>query len=194
MEKDKSLMNNSMQYGLIFGVVLVIYSVVNTLTGMNEKMLAGGMALSAVSLFLSLIIYFAGIFISQKSYRVNKLDNVITYGQALSFGILVTVFGSFLVAVYNFIYAQWINPEFGQQIYELSRQVTIDMLDRFNVPDSAYDEALAKLEENGVQSPSDFAFGAIMNGLVMGTIVSLITSIFVKKKGSDPFAEINDVN
>lgn len=191
MEKDKSIMTNSMYYGLIFGIVLVVYSAITTLTGMTEKMLTGGIQMSMLSLALSLIIYFGGIFLCQKSYRDKKLEGIMPYGQALTFGILVTVFGSFLVAVYQFIYTQWINPDFGQEVYELSREMTINMLERFNAPEESFDLALSKLEEKGVQTPVDFAFGAIMNGLIMGIIVSLITSIFSKKVNKDPFAEVN---
>lgn len=192
MEKDQSIITNSMFYGLIFGVVLVLYQIILTATGLNKAMLSGGLSMTMLSMVLSLILYFGGVFISQQQYRNKKLDGYISYGQALSFGVLVTVFASLLVAVYNFIYAQWVNPAYGQEVYELSKEVTMNMLERFNAPSEAIDEAMAKLEEGGITSPSEFAFGAVTNGLIIGVIISLLTSIFVKKKNNDPFAGVEE--
>lgn len=192
MEKDQSVLSNSMYYGLVFGIVLVAYNIVLTVTGLNITMMTGGFSMMAISLLLSLILYFGGVFVSQKQYRDKKLEGFISYGQAFTFGILVVIFASLLVAVYNFIYAQWINPDFGQEVYELSKQVTMDMLDRFNAPADAVDEAMAKIEENGASKPSDFAFSAITNGIIIGAIVSLLTSIFVKKNNDNPFAGVEE--
>lgn len=192
MEKDQSVLSNSMYYGLVFGIVLVAYNIVLTVTGLNITMMTGGFSMMAISLLLSLILYFGGVFVSQKQYRDKKLEGFISYGQAFTFGILVVIFASLLVAVYNFIYAQWINPDFGQEVYELSKQVTMDMLDRFNAPADAVDEAMAKIEENGASKPSDFAFSAITNGVIIGAIVSLLTSIFVKKNNDNPFAGVEE--
>lgn len=190
MEKDKSIISNSMYYGLIFGGVLVVYNVISTLTGVTEKVMTGGLTMQIMSMLLGMIIYFVGISLSQKNYRVKQLDDVMSYGQALSFGILVSVFASFLVAVYNFIYASWINPDFMQEVYEITKQTTIDMLERFNAPEESFDLALEKIEEEGIQTPIDFAFGAIMNGFIGGVIISLITSIFTKKENKNPFAGV----
>ncbi|MFB6342417.1 DUF4199 domain-containing protein [Saccharicrinis sp. FJH62] len=192
MEKDQSIISNSMFYGFIFGIVLVIYNIILTTTGMNKTLISGGFTMSMMSMLLSLILYFGGVFISQQQYRNRKLGGYITYGKAFTFGLLVTVFASLLVAVYSYVYAQWVNPDYGKELYEMSRQLTMDMLDRFNAPAEAVDQALAKLEENGISTPQDFAFGSITNGIIIGTIISLLTSIFVKKVNKDPFAGIEE--
>jgi hypothetical protein len=192
MEKDQSIISNSMIYGFIFGIVLVVYNIIITATGINKTLIAGGITMTMLSALLSLILYFGGVVISQQHYRNKKLEGYITYGKAFTFGFLVTVFASLLVAVYSFVYAQWINPDYGQELFEMTKQLTLDMLDRFNAPADAVDQALAKIEENGVSTAQDFAFGAISNGLVFGVIISLITSIFIKKENKDPFAGIED--
>ncbi|MFB6319331.1 DUF4199 domain-containing protein [Saccharicrinis sp. FJH54] len=192
MEKDQSIISNSMFYGLLFGIVLVIYNIILTATGMSKAMMSGGITMSIMSMVLSLILYFGGVTISQQHYRNKKLGGYITYGKAFTFGLLVTVFASLLVAVYSFVYAQWINPDYGKELYEMSKQLTMDMLDRFNAPADAVDQAMAKLEESGISSPQDFAFGAVTNGIIIGTVISLITSIFVKKENKDPFAGVED--
>lgn len=192
MEKDKSIISNSMYYGLIFGSVLLVYNIISTLSGITEKVMTGGISMQIVSMFLGMIIYFVGIFLCQKSYRDKKLDGYIPYGQALTFGIMVSVFAAFLVAIYNFIYATWINPDFMQEVYEITKQTTIDMLERFNAPEESIEMALEKIEEKGLQKPTDFAFGAIINGLIGGVIISLITSAVVKKENKDPFANVSE--
>lgn len=192
MEKDKSLLNNAMYYGLFFGLFLVVYSALTQITGISKSILTQGMGVQIMAGILSIVIYFVGVSISQVHYRKNKLNNVMSYGQALTFGILVTFFASFLTAIYTFIYTTWINPDFLQEVFELTKETTVAMLERFNSPDEAIEQAMAKIEEKGPGTPASQALNGIWGGLIMGGIVSLLTSIFTKKAATNPFDEISN--
>lgn len=188
MEKDKSLTNNAMFYGLIFGIVLVVYSFISQKAALS----GGGMSKQIMLFGISLIVYVTAIVIATVHFRKNKLDNLMTYGQSFGFGVLVSVFASFIVAVYIYVYTQWINPEYLQDVFDMGKQTVLDMYDRMNVPDDAVEMAMEKIEAQGAGTPSKAAITQIWSGLLMGAIVSLITSIFTQRKNKDPFADVQD--
>lgn len=187
MEKDKSLVNNAMFYGLIFGIILVVYTFFAQQSMLNEGV---GMMRGIVQGGISLLLYFLGVVISTIHFRKSKLDNFMTYRQSFLFGVLVLFFSSFIVAVYTFVYAQWINPEYTAQLYEMTVQLTLDMYERMNVSEDIIEKAMVQLEAKGISTPTEMAMSSVWGGIIMGVIVSLITSIFTQRRNSDPFAGI----
>ncbi len=188
MEKDKSLVNNAMKYGLILGIVLVIYSYLTRNSAFSE----GGMSTSFIMFGATVLVYVLGIVISTNHFRKSKLDNVMTYGQSFSFGVLVVLFASFITAVYTYVFTTWIEPDYLQEVYVAGKENLLDMYDRMNVPEETIELALDKIESEGAGTPSSAAINGLWVNLLFGGFVSLITSIFTQKKNKNPFSTISD--
>lgn len=89
-----SPVKNSLKWGLITGLVLIIFSLITYYGGMMANQ-----ALQWVSyLFLAI-----GIFLGVKKHRDDELGGYMTYGRGLGAGVLIGLFAGLLLAIY--IYA-----------------------------------------------------------------------------------------
>jgi hypothetical protein len=188
MEKDKSLLNNAMYYGLFFGLFLVVLSIItNTFVTDVEKL--------QISKFLSLltiVFYFIGITICTIHFRKNRLGNIISYKHAFTFGMLVMFYASFIVALYLFVFTKWINTDFINLTNEINKSIQIEKLQSKKISDEEIDVALMMMDKFSIKSPLALSVVTIFGGLFWGVLVSLLTSIFTKKAATNPFSEISN--
>ena len=174
MEQKSPLWKTAMTYGLYLGIVVTLYSVALYVTGqMQNKAL----------IYLPLIIYAVGIVMAQISYRDHELNGTITYGQSVGFGVAVMLFTGVVLALYNLIIFK-IDPS-------LIDQIKIAQEEAYLSSGMAEDQIETAMEVAGkFMTPGIMAIMGLFSAVFMGTIVSLVTSIFVKKQSSqDPFEE-----
>jgi flagellar biosynthesis protein FliQ len=174
MEQKSTFWKTAMIYGLYVGILVVLYSVILYVTGqMQNKTLA----------YLPLVIYAVCIVLAQISYRDHELNGVISYGQAVGFGVAVMLFSGIIAALYNLIIFK-IDPSLIEQIKiaqeeaYLSSGMSEDQIEKTM-------EMAAKM-----MTPGWMAIMGLFAAVFMGTIISLVTSIFVKRlPNKDAFDE-----
>jgi len=168
MEENKtSLPKHAMTYGAIIGLTLVVYSVVLYITGLNFHKGQG---------IIQYAVLFGGIFMGTKAYRDKSLGGFITYGKALGMGVLISVFVGIITVFFNFIMVRYIDQGLVakymvimEEQFENSRFIAEDQIDA----------VLEKSREamTGVK----YLPVSVLTFSFIGFIISLITSIFVKK-------------
>jgi hypothetical protein len=125
---------------------------------------------------ISTVIFIAAIVVVQLDFRNKKLGGFITYGKAVKIGFLSILFASVIVAIYMFIYLSYINPgEMAQRLLDAQQQV-------YNMGLSPEQEAQSLKMQEYIHTPVVYSLFTIIGYAVMGIIVALITSIFVKKE------------
>ncbi len=190
MEKNKSLMwKHSLNYGILFGLLLIIYSVV---LYMFNIVPVGFSKLTLLLLVVNLAIYFFALWFFTKSYRNDILGGYIDYGKAFLFGLLIVAFSSILLAIYNYIFNAFIDPDYVQRLMDATQDWTREFMSSKGVPQSQIDITMEKMESKSLTTPLKYALQGILGSIIFGAIISLITSAIVKKK-KELFQEKNVV-
>lgn len=101
------------------------------------------------------------------------------YGRALGTGVMIALFSALFSIVTNYVYFQFINPG----LVDLIVQARIDKMEASGMSS----EQLERVEK-GIRmfmSPVFSACIVFINAMVWGTLISLVTSIFLKRPSSE---------
>jgi len=143
-------------YGLITGFVIftmhLVFGIKNLDYSTNE-------ILGYVSIFLSLSFIFFGI----KHYRDHINDGTISIGRAISVGVLISLLVGFGIAIADFIYTKFIDPNFFSN-YE---QTLIE---------NGRDDEIIKM------TSATAALFMLVLVTIIGFIISLISALILQRK------------
>lgn len=167
-KKKISVVRNSLNYGVILGVVLIVISMLMYVLNLSNQ---------SFSQYLSLFVILVGIILGILNYRKNINGGYITYGQSLGSGVLIGLFSSVIVSVYTIIFFKFIDPG---MITEILNKAEENMLEQNpNMTDEQLGVAMSYTRK--FMNPFVMAITAILWSTFMSFIASLIISIFTKK-------------
>jgi hypothetical protein len=112
------------------------------------------------------------------------LGGTLTYGQAVGVGVLAMVFASVISGLYNFLLFQVIDPSLQEQLRVFTEE---QIIKQGRVPEEQLEMAVNMAAK--FQTPPIMFAMAVVGGAFIGTIISLITAIFIKKNPSDEVPE-----
>lgn len=170
MENQSTFWRTAMTYGLYLGIVLVFYSVILYVLGENFN--------TTLSLF-SYIIMVVGIYYAQRNYRNIELNGFINYSKALGFGISVMLFAGIISALYSVILMTFIDTTLIDQMKIMQEEIWIGM---------GYTDSQVEMMADSLSffyKPLWLGISALFGSALIGLIISLITSIFVKKQDDE---------
>lgn len=174
MEQKSTFWRSAMIYGLYIGIVLTLFSVILYVTGQMQNKTLG---------YISIPIYIACIAMAQIYYRNNELNGEIAYGQAVGFGTAIMLFSGIITALYTLIIYK-LDPSLIEQIKNMQEEA----MRQKNMSDEQIEAAMNIASK--MMSPGIMAISGLLGSVIIGTVISLITSIFVKKQGNpDAFEE-----
>ena len=169
-EKSASIWKSTLTIGIYLAIALILVSVIFYVTG-NP--------FSKVGQYLSYPIMIGGIILGQLAYK-KALGGTLTYGQAVGAGVLTMVFASVISGIYTYLLYSVIDPSLQEQMRIFTEE---QMVAQGNVPEAQMEVALSWAAK--FQTPAMMFVMSVVGGAFIGTIISLITSIFVKKNPSD---------
>jgi hypothetical protein len=153
-----------LRYGLLTGVVSIIISFLLNVTQLEQS----------PAKWLTLVVLIVGIILAQKAFRQAN-EGYMSYGQGLGVGMVLAAVSSVLGAIFSYIYVTLIDPEMPTRILE---KVRADSEARGNMSDAQIEQAM-RWTAMFVQGPA-LAGIALVSGVLMGLIVSLITAAVLK--------------
>jgi hypothetical protein len=160
------------KFSLIFTLILVAVNLMFYITGMQTK-------LSVVMTILTILVIGGSIYKGILTERNQVLGGFITYGEGVKIGLLITLFASILLTFYNYIFVEFIDVDFmDNMIKEAKRQM---------IEDGSSEEEIEmgmKMFEY-MKSPWVFALGGFAGYFFYGLIASLIVAIFTKREDPD---------
>jgi hypothetical protein len=121
------------------------------------------------------IIITAIIFLGQKKLADVNGDMGLSYGKAFVFGLLVALFSAVIVSVYNYLFFTVIAPDSIQQTLDFAEQ---KMLEK-GLAEDQVDMALQMQKK--LMTPVYMTLFGFGGSIIIGALLSLITSIFSKK-------------
>jgi len=171
-KKSNSMLKHSMNYGLIMGVSLVILSLIIYLMGILKPPFW-------VSI-INWIIVIAIIYIGSKKYRDEVLGGAIGYGNAVGYGVLVSAFSAVITSFFTVLLVTVIDPEYVNKLLVIVEEEMVNK----GLPDEQISAGLEMSKK--FMSPIFMFFSGLLGSVLTGLVISLITSIFVKKEAA-PF-------
>ena len=176
MENKPNVWKNALNWGLIVGIVLIIYSILMYFLDFSlEKWVS----------WVSYILLIGGIVYSTIQYRDTVLGGSITYAQALGFGVIISLYAAVLSGIYSYVFLTFIDPDFIEKIAEMTQQQMLDQ----GLSEDQVEQAMEM--QKGFMKPWVMVLISIPALTFMGFVFSLITSIFLKKEGvNDTFDDV----
>jgi prepilin signal peptidase PulO-like enzyme (type II secretory pathway) len=168
-EKKKSVAMHGITYGAITAVVVIIVSLVLYILDLH---------LNKSVTWITYLFIVAGVIWGQFEYRNKVLGGYIAYGKAFSAGFMIVLFSGIFLLIYNFIFFQFIAPGAIDEIMEMQRQSTIDSSPQMT--EEQVDQAMEIARR--FSSPVMISIWGFISQLLIGAVVCLITSLFVKKE------------
>lgn len=164
----KSTFSSSLQFGLLTGLVLIVFTLILFLAGVPEK--------SPVH-FISLVLYIGMLFWGMANIRDRQLDGVMSYGKAFSTGFWIALFTAILVGIFTFFYLKYINPGFMANHLAEAR---MQMEERPGITQAQVEQGMKMARM--FTSPIVSAIMALIWEVIIGTVLSLLIAIFAKRE------------
>lgn len=175
MEQKSTFWTSAMVYGLYLALVLTLFSVI---------LYVSGLILNTKVSYASFVLVIAGIVIAQINYRNRELNGVITYSQALGFGVAIMFFAGIVSALYTLILYSIIDPGLIDQMKIMQEEALLQK----GLSDDQIEATMVMTSK--MMTPAWMSIMGLIGSVFSGTIVSLVTSIFVKKQpNEDAFDE-----
>lgn len=178
MEKKPTLLQHTLMYGAILGIVSIIYSLILYIAGFMPVNFKRIIISAVISIFITVIFVRYGM----KSYRDRSLGGNITFGQAFITGFLIVFFSTVIYGIYNLIFNTVIDPEYMNRVMEATRNWTYDFMSNMGAPEGQIEEAMERFDQQAAEmNPLKTFWQGLIWPLIFGVIISMIVAAFVKK-------------
>ena len=168
MEQKSDFRRYAMICGLYIGIALIIYQVLLYLTNQDMNPSFG---------WITYVILTVGVFLSQTGYRDNVLDGNIKYSTALGYGVSVMIFAGIIQSLYTVVLYKYIDPSLLDKMGSMQEDIMI----KEGISNDQIEQMSGIMSK--FRSPLFLVFSNLFGYAIYGFIISLITSIFVKKEG-----------
>jgi hypothetical protein len=162
--KKTSLVAASFTYGLLTAIGLILITLLAYLFNLTE--------ITWLS-YLNYVILLAGIILGTIKFRDDDSGGFITYGKALGFGTMVSLFAAVISGIFLFVFYTFIAPDAFEQIRILAEQNIIQA--NPDITDQQLDLAMR------MTTPLMIFISSLFSITFIGFVFSLVTSAFLKK-------------
>ncbi|MFT6749151.1 MAG: hypothetical protein ACJAQ1_001083 [Flavobacterium sp.] len=167
---SKSFMINN---GAILGVASVLFALIMYATGNHLKPHWSASIINAI-LFIGVIVY--GI----KQFKTAN-ENFLSWGQGVKIGVGIAILAGLVVVIYNYLFMNFIEPEFMSQLMEVQNQMYLDQgLTEEQI------EAANKIGKT-FQTPGIMASVGIISYAIGGFIIAAIAAAIMKKSEEETY-------
>jgi Protein of unknown function (DUF4199) len=171
-QQPPSMFKVALKYGVIDGVLAVIVFLVVTMTGMTQDWKVN---------VLNLILLVVLMVLAHREFKKPR-EGIMTYGQGVGIGTLLSVVASVLASVLVFLYVSFINTGYPAAALQAQRAA----MEKRGMTGAQLDQALSIT--SAMLTPTGIVVTSLISGVIAGVIVALIVSIFTRD--NDPRAVI----
>jgi len=179
--KPVSVWKGTLNSALMLGFVLVIYTLVLYFL---DKTFSTGLGL------LSLVIMIGGLFLGIKSFRDDSRGGILSYGQSVGAGTVISLYVGIISAVFTYILYTVIDPDLMEKGFTFAEE---RLIEQGRLSDAMIEQQMQLIRK--ISSPLISAISGVIGSVFMGVIISLIVAIFVKRDGDSfqqSMAEVED--
>lgn len=161
-----TLMSNSIKYGLYTGLAMVLLSML---------FYSFGLVGAGWTQYVSLVLLLAGIIMGAIAFRDKCNGGFISYGRSVGSGVLIGLVVGIILAVFTYVFLTYFD---AVQIAKMVQTAEEDMMKK-GLTDDQIDQAMSVTKI--FMTPAAIAIMNLFWMPALGAIISLITSIFIKK-------------
>ena len=165
-------MSAVLKWGLITGMVYVIFSLISNLLGLQES---GGVGLMLAYNTVLMVVSFFTIYMGVKETRDELNGEFFTTGQGFLTGLKITLIATLIATLFTFIYIQFIDPEMIDRMTEM----TEEKWDEMGVPEDQRE--MGRKFQGWTSNPIFLAAFVAFSVLMWGAIKSLVAAFMLKK-------------
>jgi hypothetical protein len=175
MEKTTSPSKSAIQYGVLFGLIMVVEFVISYILNIDPTTNKGfGITLNIINF---LVLPITLILLGCNHYK-NKINSgFISFGEAIKIGVVICVIGALIYGIFNAIF-NVIFPEFTEEILRKTRDVMVQQ--NPEMPEEQIEMALSWTKK--FMSPAIAVPFTVVMYTFIGLIYSLIIGAIVKKE------------
>jgi hypothetical protein len=178
MEEKRSIWKETLNYGIILGLISVVFSV---LTYMLDLTFETWIILP--SLVISLVV----LYLMLRSYRDHYNNGFISYGRSVGAGVVINLYAVIIAAIYIYVLYSFIDPGLVDKQLAIAEEKMIAR----GMPEAAMDSALQM--QSKLMKPWFTSVMTVVNGVFFGLLMSLLVSLFIMKKGNPLLDEEEEV-
>ena len=154
------------RYGLIMGVIAILYFVIMVVAGIDMS--------QGVGRWGSIIFYIALIVLAHKYFKENG-NGYMSYGEGVGIVFWMALLSSVISSVFTYIYIKFIDSSFIEKLLETQEEALMER----GLSQEQIDQAL-RMSSKFMTPEMMFVFGLI-GGFIMIMIIGLLVNIFTKK-------------
>ena len=169
MEQKANVWKANLTNGVLLGLAGVVYTLILYFLDLttNKPLTNAFMLIQLILLFFLL-----------KSYRDNYMHRMITFGQAVGAGVVICLYSSIIMAVFSYILYAVIDPGLIDKMIALSEEASL----KRGFTQEQVDAGMNFTKK--IMNPPVLTIMSLFFGTLMGTVMSLIIAIFVRKEGN----------
>jgi hypothetical protein len=169
MALHTSIWKANLSSGLILGLIFVVYTLIIYYLDLMFNVYQG---------YILYLIQILSLFILIKTYRENYKNGFITYGQAISSGIVISLYTAIIYAAFIYILYAFIDSGLvNKQLAGMEENFV-----KAGLPQNFIDSGL-EMQKKFLQLKI-FAPIRLISNFLGGTIISLIVAIFIRREGN----------
>ncbi|MBT8260190.1 MAG: DUF4199 domain-containing protein [Bacteroidia bacterium] len=163
---EKSIKSNAINYGLYLGAALSLITVI--IYAVNLDLMVN----MWLGIVLLLVVIVVGAIATAKSKSLQ--NGFISFKDALGTYVLTVAIGIFISTIVSYILFNFIDPEAAAYLQEKTVEVTVSMMEGFNVPSEAIAEAVEQIENT-----NQYGIGTLVKNFFIGMVIQIIIGLIV---------------
>jgi hypothetical protein len=164
--KNISVFYNGLVWGVILGLVGIIYNVILYMLDMN---------LNQTMSYLGFLITIIVLIIAIRSFRDNVRGGILPFGPAFSFGFVVILVSSVIGIIYAYVLWTVIDPDIIGKMKDLQMEKMLEQ----GLPEETLDQAMNITGK--FMNPLMMVIFGLLTSVFIGTIIALIIAAIFKK-------------
>ncbi|TDD94432.1 DUF4199 domain-containing protein [Flavobacterium cellulosilyticum] len=172
---NEIIKKNGISFGIITGVVAALITATIYAIDLN---LFTAWWVTVISITISITI--AIVLLSKTK---NELNGVFTFKDAFTTYFISAVIGIMISVSFSIILFNVIDPSAKDAVKEISIKYAVGMMEKFNTPTAAINEAVKKLQENDQFSIIEQLKGSVFS-IVFSALFGLLLALVFKSKPS----------
>lgn len=175
-EKKRTPSMNAITYGVIAGVVMIVYSLILFISGLYMNKWLG---------YFGFVFLIAIMAWGTLDYRKKYMNGFMTYGQAFSSCFMIGLFAAIIGAIYMFLFASYIHPGFQAEILDRARE---EMAAKPEMTEEMIEKAMTYTQK--FTSPVMMTIFSLIIYIFWSAVFGLILGIFLKKTDNSQMSPI----
>jgi hypothetical protein len=177
MEEKRSIWKETVNYGIILGLVSVGLSVLTYMFDLTFK---------TWIIWPSLLISLLVLYFLLRSYRDHYNNGYISYGKSVGAGVIINLYAAIITGIYVYVLYAFIDPGLVDKSLAMQEERMITR----GMPQASIDAAMQMQAK--MMKPWFTSLMSVISSVFYGLIISLIISLFVIKSGNPLLEEAEE--